>query len=60
MQRWWTNPLYKDHFSSLKCRRGHHGEFRLLPEIAEEVAVRGPPPESPKQLGYRDPGSAGK
>ncbi|CAI5523999.1 unnamed protein product [Closterium sp. Naga37s-1] len=60
MQRWWTNPLYKDHFSSLKCRRGHHGEFRLLPEIAEEVATRGPPPESPKQLGYRDPGSAGK
>ncbi|CAI5472491.1 unnamed protein product [Closterium sp. Yama58-4] len=60
MQRWWTNPLYKDHFSSLKCRRGHHGEFRLLPEIAEEVAARGPPPESPKQLGYRDPASAKK
>ncbi|CAI5462480.1 unnamed protein product [Closterium sp. Yama58-4] len=60
MQRWWTNPLYKDHFSSLKCRRGHHGEFRLLPEIAEEVAARGPPPESPKQLGYRDPVSAKK
>ncbi|GJP40118.1 hypothetical protein CLOM_g24404 [Closterium sp. NIES-68] len=60
MQRWWTNPLYKDHFSSLKCRRGHHGEFRLLPEIAEEVAAKGPPPESPKQLGYKELINLGK
>lgn len=36
MAKWWSSPQYRGHFSSLTCRNGSHGEFKLLSEIAME------------------------
>lgn len=45
MQKWACSPQYKQHFQTLKCRRGPSGPFQLLPELAASLQAAAPSPE---------------